>query len=491
MKKIIKKIAPFILVVCLTVSLFGIGANAAGSTIALNKSTLSKGEQLTATFSFTAEDAMYAVEGYVTYDPSVLSFVSGSDCNKITDGKIKIVKALEGTTSYSASISFSTLKAGSSTLSLGEVVYVAGDSELSMSGSGVTVTVQDPSAAASSNANLSSLKVSAGTLSPAFSKNVTTYNVTIPYEVEELLLSVTTEDANANCTVEGAKTMKVGANKRVIVVTAQNGAQKRYTVNVTRLDEFGQVPGSTETPEQNGEKIGVTVGEETLYIEENFESSIVPAGFKVGSYNFNDKEVPCITDDEIVMLYLSNADMSESAFYIVGEGNVFTKVVILTFGEANFCVLPFDGNELPNGYHEATITINEQQVPAYQSDDTALAEFMLIYAKGPSGTTGFYRYDTVEKTIQRAVGMGITFGEVVEETQIPENFIDVIKNLNTNGIIVIVCIVAVVLLLLASIIVLIVKIATAGKKDIEKYESDEDDFSDFDSVTEQDNNKEE
>lgn len=493
MKTIVKKTTPFILVICLMFTLFGIGANAAGSTVAFNKSSLTIGEQLTATFSFNAGDAMYAVEGYVVYDPTVISFVSGSDCNKITDGKIKIVKALEGKNSYSASMTFSTLKAGSSTISLTDVIYVAGDSELSMSGASASVTIKDPSAQKSSNANLSSLKLSAGTLSPAFSPSVTTYNVTIPYDKEELVLSVTTEDPNATCVVEGTKLMKVGANKRVVVVTAGNGAQKRYTINVIRLDESGRAPGTTDTPEQNGEKITVTVGEQTLYIEENFESSIVPSGFKVSSYNYSDKEIPCITDDEIIMLYLSNEDMSESAFYIIGEGNVFTKVTILDIGEGSYVVLPFEGKDAPDGYHEATITINEQQVSAFQSDDATLAEFMLVYAKGPSGITDFYRYDTVEKTIQRAVGMGLTFGETVEETVVPENFFDILKNLNTNGIIVIACIAAVVLLLIVAIIVLIVKIATAGKNAIENYEeeSEGDIFSDFSNTTEQDYGEEE
>lgn len=492
MKRIINKLVTAVLLIC-TVCIGTLQVFAAGYNVQLNSSA-TKGQEVTVTVNFNTDVDMALLEGTLTYDSSVLEYVNGTNANAnmITAGKIKIFADNVSGKQHKESFKFKALAVGSSSVLFDMVYYDINEIQYNISGNSATVTVKDPSTAASSNANLSSLKVSAGTLSPAFSKNVTSYNVTIPYDKEELLLSVTTEDANASCVVEGTKDMKVGANKRVIVVTAQNGAQKRYTINVIRLDEFGRAPESSAGSEQSGEKIAVTVGEQTLYIEENFESSLVPVGFKIGSYNYNDKEVPCITDDEIMMLYLTNAETSESAFYIVEEGNVFTKVTILTFGEASYCILPFDGRDLPSGYHEATITINEQQILAYQSDDTALAEFMLIYAKGPSGITGFYRYDTVEKTIQRAVGMGITFGEIVEEEQIPENFMEVIKNLNTNGIIVIVCIIAVVLLLLATIIVLIVKIATAGKKDIEKCEeSEEEDFFDFSNITEQDNNKEE
>lgn len=487
MKKLVKKILPLLLIISLMLSIFSISAYAAGSSISLSKGTLAIGETFTVTARFSASQAMYGLEGFVTYDPSVIQYVSGgAECNKITDGKVKIVKPLEGTTSYSTTLNFKSLTAGVSSISVEQTTYVAGDTEEPMAGSTAKVTVTNPSTAASNNANLKSLKVSSGTLTPAFSKDVTSYSVTIPNDKTELLLSVAVEHPKATYIVEGSKTMKVGANRRVVVVTAENGAQKRYTVNITRLDAGGQAPIETVDPATDN-KLEVIVGEKTLYVEENFSSDLVPDGFKVDTYVYKEKEVPCVTDDNVVMLYLSNPETSVSEFYVVKDGgNEFIRLIILNVGGVDYYILPFEDEKAPEGYTEVMMTIEDEEIPAYKSEDAELADFVIFYAKGPSGEIGFYRYDTVEKTMQRAVGlMFVSVPE--EEKETDASIMDIIKNLSTNGIIVIVCVVGVILLLLAAIIVLIVKIATAGREEVLDDEDDPDamEFAGFNTITEE------
>ena len=134
-------------------------------------------------------------------------------------------------------------------------------------------------------------------------------------------------------------------------------------------------------------------------------------------------------------------------------------------------------SETPSGYSAVNeFKIGETVVPAFKSDEVGLGDYALIFAKGPSGYTGFYCYDTVEKTMQRLNNMVIP--EEEEEIEVvPEpqntNLVSSFVELNTNGKIVVITIVAVILLLIAAIVILIVKIVKAGKDDDYDEEDDE------------------
>lgn len=68
-----------------------------------------------------------------------------------------------------------------------------------------------------------------------FDKNVSSYNITVPYEVEKLDLSYATNDSKANATITGNENFKVGeVNTVQIEVTAEDGTKRYYTLNVTR-----------------------------------------------------------------------------------------------------------------------------------------------------------------------------------------------------------------------------------------------------------------
>jgi len=81
---------------------------------------------------------------------------------------------------------------------------------------------------------LASLSVSNGTLSPAFNTDITYYTVSVPYSVSSFTITATAADANATVAGAGVKTLNVGDNVFDIVVTAENGSTKTYTLYVTR-----------------------------------------------------------------------------------------------------------------------------------------------------------------------------------------------------------------------------------------------------------------
>lgn len=117
----------------------------------------------------------------------------------------------------------------------------------------VVVTAQDDSvktyivditrSMASANADLASLALSVGTLSPGFSLSTLSYTASGAYSQSSLNVTATTSSEYATLTIGGqtaisgvAKSiaLSVGANSIPIVITAQNGTTKTYTLSFTR-----------------------------------------------------------------------------------------------------------------------------------------------------------------------------------------------------------------------------------------------------------------
>ena len=98
--------------------------------------------------------------------------------------------------------------------------------------------------ALSSENTLSALTISQGTLTPAFDKNITSYSTQVEASVESITVTPVCADAKASVKVNGKVTasgqasesieLKEGENQIPVVVTAENGTEKTYTITVTR-----------------------------------------------------------------------------------------------------------------------------------------------------------------------------------------------------------------------------------------------------------------
>ena len=88
----------------------------------------------------------------------------------------------------------------------------------------------------SRNANLSSLSVEGYEITPTFDSNVTSYTLTGPYEVENVILNAQTEEENALVNGDGVVSLNQEINDRSIIVTSENGEIKTYFLHITRSD---------------------------------------------------------------------------------------------------------------------------------------------------------------------------------------------------------------------------------------------------------------
>ena len=98
-----------------------------------------------------------------------------------------------------------------------------------------TTTTKEPAKAKSSDKNVDLKILSSHTITPAFTNNNNAYDVTVPYDVTKLDLSVIPYDKNASVKISGNEKLSSEENNVVkILVTAEDGSTRTITLNVTR-----------------------------------------------------------------------------------------------------------------------------------------------------------------------------------------------------------------------------------------------------------------
>ncbi|MEL7623623.1 MAG: S-layer homology domain-containing protein [Clostridiales bacterium] len=143
----------------------------------------------------------------------------------------------------------------------------------------------------SSNADLSNIILSSGTLSPTFASGTTSYTANVGNEITNIAVTPTIADSTATVKVNnsevtsgnqsGAINLNVGTNTITIVVTAQDTTTKTYTITVTRAAAppsgggGGGGGSSTPTPtpsEQKSEPVIVIVNNKEVDAGKRTES---------------------------------------------------------------------------------------------------------------------------------------------------------------------------------------------------------------------------
>lgn len=97
----------------------------------------------------------------------------------------------------------------------------------------------------SNNADLSNLGIKPNDFS-GFKPNKLTYDVTVPLDVESIEIYATASDSKASISGTGKKNLKEGLNEFEVVVTAEDGTIKTYTINVTREEAKAEETGTEE-----------------------------------------------------------------------------------------------------------------------------------------------------------------------------------------------------------------------------------------------------
>lgn len=250
-----KKIVKYLLVLSLSF-VFLLGSKmdfyAAGASLS-GPSTVRAGDTITLKLNIS-DNGKYGLEGTLNYDSSKVT-LSSMSCNvsgwKVENNGNAIIvydDALSNPLSGNKTVLTLKFKVNNGVaegtavnISVSGIVTTDGSAESSIGTASYSTTIAAP---LSSNANLSSLSVSEGTLSPGFSAGTTSYNIgEVDFSVSKLNISYKTEDTKATVSING-NNLAVGANTVSVVVKAENGTTKTYKIQVTRKQDPNYVPSS-------------------------------------------------------------------------------------------------------------------------------------------------------------------------------------------------------------------------------------------------------
>ena len=462
MNKKFKALLSFIIVIALAVSMFALNVSAASVAIS-GAGEYEVGKSFSVTVRFNADATLYAVEVDISYNSSVLRLnsVSGADYNT-GNGTIKIVddgfSATKPSKTSSYTLNFTAIAAGNSNISAS--VLGGGEAESRASGSAaVTVVTPKPS----SNANLASIKLSSGSLSPAFNANTTNYSATVKYNVDSITITGSVADGKSTYVGGGTFGLQVGDNQRVLTVTAQDGTKKSYTINIKRMTE--QETADAEQAERDANPLLVIIDGADYTIVNNLEGVAIPTGFTQGTATRKESEITVLNDDagKYQLCWLVDANGENGAFYSRDEEDNFTKLVYVNTNGKMYIVEDLgDYGTMPQGFILSKCSIDGTEVEAITYEDENLKEFYVLNCY-VGGTTGYYRFDTVEGTLQRAADFDAALVKTNTEapTEEKNGAFAWFTNMNKTGKIVFLIIVLAAVILIAVAVILIVKIASS------------------------------
>lgn len=89
----------------------------------------------------------------------------------------------------------------------------------------------------SGNNNLKSLRLDVEGLTPNFQKDIVQYGIVVNETITDIDVLAVAEDSNSNIQITGNRGLQMGTNTIQIIVTAQNGNKKTYTISVTKTEE--------------------------------------------------------------------------------------------------------------------------------------------------------------------------------------------------------------------------------------------------------------
>ncbi len=420
MKKLFKKIASITLMVAFLFILMCPSANALSSKTIVNFSgnNLKVGDSLRVTVRITADEQMISAKGVLTFDSTILKFLSASGSDVSISGS-SIGFEAEGTeVTLIKRFDFEVIAEGSCYISVKNVTLDTGTKQANGQGASdlfKTAKSQGNNDTQNLNANkraaLTSISVATGTLSPAFDSEITEYTVVVPYTQTDGVLSCQPLYSDTAISVEGSRELQVGNNKRTIVAVASNGETRRYTVTFNRLDENG----NDITVSGNISDILVNVDGKDYYIAEQDATLEPPTGFSLSTVQYGDSEVTAYKNasGKIVLLYLIEADGENGAFFLYENNNVSSFAYIST---SDFTYIVKDvTDQAPEGLYKTTYDLNGKKVDCYKYTDTALADFVVFSAISPEGNLGYYNFDVREKTVQRIVKFAAAVSNQPEE----------------------------------------------------------------------------
>ena len=308
----------------------------------------------------------------------------------------------------SQSVTLSTKNTGSATITIVPTDVTSYSGDTITGNKTITITVNKkqtstnnykPSAPKSTNSYLSSLTIDGYELDNEFDKETLEHSVTVKEGTEKIKINAQLADSSADITGIGEVSVTEGLNTFEIIVTAENGSKRTYTLKVT-VKEFEPIIAKI-----NNEEFTVVRKRANLpEISEYFEEKEITIGEDIVEGYYNEK-----LKYEIVGIKNKKGNI----IYSIYKDGKYTKYNEQVF---NGKVLQIIDKEVTGGYKKTNFSHNDTDITGYQevkldiikntyaldNNDITGNKFYLFYAINiETGKEELYQYDAEEQTIQR------------------------------------------------------------------------------------------
>lgn len=351
-------------------------AASAAMNLSLSADEIMLGETFSVVLTVESSEDIGNLEVYLSFDRKALRFISGG--KYVTGGKglVMILDETDQTetdTKKKYSMKFKALKGGETTLKIreSEIACASDGLVMSVSKNQLLFQVIDPERM-NDNAELKSLSIDPGTLSPEFSADTTVYRTEVGSDVNQLRISAAAAEKNAQVRISGNQDFVTGKNEVQIKVTAPSGDIVTTTITVIKL-----APG--ETPQKAGD---ASQGE---------DSGLTEQGDASGEEDEKgDAKAPGDASEKESSVS-GSLKLSESAGLSAREeegGDIY----VTDYQEIKIRPLD-DDSRLPQDFIATTVVITGVPVVVYTPSYDLNSELLLMYGENFQGKSGFYLYN--------------------------------------------------------------------------------------------------
>ena len=251
----------------------------------------------------------------------------------------------------------------------------------------------------SSNNYLTSLSVEGFKFDSDFDKEKLEYTVTVKEDTEKVKINAQLADSSAKVSGTGEHEVKTGLNTIEVVVTAENGNKKTYTIKVN-------VPEVLPT-------IVKIDGVEYSLVKNKEELPEISEYYEVNEVTIDKDVVPGYYNQTLGYTLVGLKDSKGKVNYYIYKNGRYTLYREYRFGGTTLQILDKD---IDKGYKKTSFNYGGDKIPSYQEvkldlikntyalDNNEITgnQFYLFYAKNvETGKENLYQYDAVEKTVQR------------------------------------------------------------------------------------------
>ena len=232
---------------------------------------------------------------------------------------------------------------------------------------------------------------------------------------------------------------KINKNSHSIYITFKGKAEGKSNISATVTASTGSGTNTEELTTsvtvfaKNSADYLVRVGDKNYHIEDDLTGIDIPSSFSPTTTEYNDMEINTITDGKkYTLFYLIATDESVSDWFYIDEELGFKRLDYITCNNSMYVIeTPKDVSKQSKAWFLDKMDFEGRTFKAYKSSDSRLKDMYILYCYN-KGKNNYYRYDTIEDTIQRAPDF-ITEETAKNQVETDMNFVESFAYLPNSG----------------------------------------------------------